>query len=83
MFKYIVFGIGVLFITGCSFKSYNQETIYPNNVKKIKYYHSVTPMGQWCGVDGENCNGTYNNINYSDPFCDPTNGMYLQDDLGW
>ena len=65
MLKYII--IFSFFLTGCSIKSYNKTTIYPDCNKSISY-HSIST------IDDCNCN---------DPFCNCSDGMYLQDNLGW
>ena len=69
--KKLIFLIGVIFFSGCSFKSYN-KTVYPNY--ESTSYHSISTDGVWCGFDG--CDDNYNKQFYK-----IEDGTYLKDEF--
>ena len=71
MKKLILIGI-IILLSGCSVKSYNKTTVYPDHTQKTSY--------QSISIDKDECSCDYYN-DYYDPFCDCSRGMYLEDEF--
>ena len=87
MKKLIIFLGMIAFFSGCSIRSYN-KTISCGGEKTQKSYNAISNKGVWCGFRGCDYNyvSTYaNGCNCEDVFCDCdcSDGMCIEDDLGW